>query len=194
MRRSALVVLGVCALVLLTSCASIPNPENERSSLVIGSILLDFPDGLFDLPPRQIYSGILITLRNKTQDGTFELKANERGYFFFLSNGSDEYSLARFRYSFTGSERNSYTIDQTIAGSFRAAPGQVSYLGQLVYRFSAPNKTEQKLYAKTASTWNYKIEPVRNDKSDEMIKSLRAQDDHMPWLARTVALIEFSRN
>jgi hypothetical protein len=193
MRRSAIIVLIVCCLALLVSCASVPNPENDRSSLVIGSIALDFPDGLFDLPPRVVSSGIILTVRNTTQGHSFDLRVNNDGYFYFLSNGSDAYSLLGYRYTFTTSGRSEYSISQGLgASSFHATPGQICYLGHIVHRYTSPKKTDLNLYARKGSSWNYQIEVIRDNKSDEMLKNLKAQNDDMPWLQRMVTLVVFT--
>ena len=87
MRRFLPVALS--CLLLLGSCAGVPRPENDQSTLVIGSFILDYPDGLFEYNARTIPVGVYVTVRNNTKDSTFDLRTNDGGYFYFLSNGSD---------------------------------------------------------------------------------------------------------
>jgi hypothetical protein len=188
MRR---VVLGLCALsllLLLTSCAGVPRPESDESTLVIGSFILDYPDGIFEYNARTIPVGIYITIRNNTQDSTFVVRTMEGGYFYFLSNGSDSYSLVSYRYMFTAAGRQEYTLQGGFKAAFTAAPGQICYLGDIVFRNAKPRKTEEVTDAAGGkhTSWSYEQTATRDDKPDQVISFLQKQDANSPWITRTV--------
>ena len=88
---SAVVIAG-----LLVSCAGFPQPVEEATTLIIGSWILDFPDGFFDTPARQFDMNVQLSFHNTTQDKRFAIYTN-RGYFYFQSNGTDDYVLEKFQ-------------------------------------------------------------------------------------------------
>lgn len=51
---------------ILVSCASFPEPKEEGDSLVIGSFVVDFPDGFFNKAPRTVKEGVWIEFENIT--------------------------------------------------------------------------------------------------------------------------------
>ena len=76
---SALVVL-----LTLGACAGMPEPEEAENSLVIGSLVLDYPDGFFDMKPCCFTRGVKLTILNTTTNRRFTLTTDD-GYFYFLS-------------------------------------------------------------------------------------------------------------
>jgi hypothetical protein len=189
--RRLLPVLSVCAcLFLLGACAGVPAPENEQSTLVIGSFILDYPDGLFDFAARTVASGVYLTVKNNTKGSSFTMRTTEGGYFYFLSNGSDSYSLVGYRYEFTAAGRQEYTMRGGIGGNFTVVPGQVCYLGDIVFRQTKPTKGEEGMYAGTKQTsWQYETTATRDDKRGQAVDFLRKQDPQSPWLSRMVAAV-----
>jgi hypothetical protein len=117
--------------MLLASCASIPEPENESSSLVIGSLILDFPDGFFGETPRTLDSGVYVHVVNTTQGTDFHVSTGSGGYFYFLSNGTDHYSIEDYSFDerSTASMIKTVTLQGKIAHSFTASSRCVQYLG-----------------------------------------------------------------
>jgi hypothetical protein len=155
-------VVVVAAMML--SCAGFPQPVEEGNSLVIGSLILDFPDGFYDTPPRKFDMNVQMTFRNITQDKKFVIYTN-RGYFYFQSNGTDEYVLEEFqllnqtigntRYSFSGGQ-----VNMKIAPSLN----KVIYLGHIVFSYSAPasaGKSARKTYysyeTSVAADWKREV-------------------------------------
>src|SRR3989304_8102826 len=92
------VLLMASLIFALSSCASIPAPEKADDSLVIGHLVLDFPDGFFEQPSRTIESGVMLHLVNTTKQTRFSLLTSG-GYFRFLSHGADEYLLKGYEFS-----------------------------------------------------------------------------------------------
>ena len=90
-------LLGVGVIVILVSCASFfPEPESNTDSLVIGSFIIDFPDGFGSYSPLTAAEGIKLYFTNLTRNRHFVLVTDSDGYYYYLTNGSDEYVLNKF--------------------------------------------------------------------------------------------------
>jgi hypothetical protein len=136
---------GIIAVVAgLLSCAGFPEPASEGNSLVIGSLILDFPDGFYDTPSKKFDMNVQLSFRNVTQDARFDVYTN-RGYFYFQTNGTDQYVLEDFqllkitigntRYSFSGRP-----VNMKIATS----PNKVIYLGHILFTYTDPGATKRR--------------------------------------------------
>ena len=118
-----LLLLGL--VIALVSCAGLPKPKSEGDSLVIGSLILDFPDGFFDRSPKKFDTNVRLFFKNTTRNKSFTL-GTAGGYFCFLTNGTDEYVLetsqiikmliGNTRYSFHGDTIN-FKISTVPGGS-----------------------------------------------------------------------------
>ena len=67
-------------------------------------------------------------------------------------------------------------------------PGQICYLGDIIFHNTKPKKTEE---VKTAAgekhtSWSYELSATRDDKHDQVISFLQKQDANSPWITRTV--------
>jgi hypothetical protein len=171
---------GIVALIAaLVSCAGFPEPESSDDSLVIGSLILDFPDGFFDTPPQEFDMNVKINFKNTTKDTSFSLYTS-RGYYYFLTNGTDEYVLEDFllqqvvignsRYTFGGGQ-----LKLPIA----ATPGKVIYLGHLVVTYAAPQATKRR---GQSTYFDYKSSASLNWDENTLLQYIRQQQPNSPWL------------
>ena len=192
MRRIGIGLCVLACILLLGSCAGIPRPETEENALVIGSFVLDYPDGIFEYPARTITGGIYLTIKNNADDSTFTVRTGDNGYFYFLSNGKDSYSLVSYRYTFTAAGRSEYSLEGGIQGAFTTVPGQVCFLGDLVFINAKGKKTEETTSAsgERHTSWSYERSATRGEKPDKMIEFLRKQDAESPWLSRMVTTVK----
>lgn len=78
----SLKALFLVAVLDVLSCAGIPKPETPQDTLIIGSFVLDFPDGFFDDPSRAITSGIELTITNTTKDSSFSVRDRAKRLLF----------------------------------------------------------------------------------------------------------------
>ncbi len=142
---------------MLSGCAGLPAPENEDDSLIIGSLVLDFPDGFFDWPGRKIDREVMVTVHNVTRNKNFTLMTS-RGYFHFLGNGSDEYVLKNCKYR-TREGGASYTLGERALGlKIVTTPGKVLYVGHIVLTYKKPGGPGRKdLGARSMFRGDYKI-------------------------------------
>jgi hypothetical protein len=132
--KHVLLILGIG--LVLASCASLPEPEGEGTSLVIGHLVLDFPDGFFDKPARAIQNGIKLNFLNATRQTKFSLQTLS-GYFYFLANGTDSYVLESYEYEFERVTLGRSEVKWKIA----VTPDKVNYLGHLTIFYLTPKLT-----------------------------------------------------
>jgi hypothetical protein len=137
--RRIFLVGGIIAIVaVMLSCAGFPQPAEEGNSLVIGSLILGFPDGFYDTPARDFDMNVQITFRNVTQDKKFKIYTN-RGYFYFQSNGTDQYVLEEFQLLDVSIGNTKYSFGSgPVNWKINPSPNKVIYLGHIVYTYAAP--------------------------------------------------------
>ena len=73
----------ICS-ILLFSCVGIPEPKTEEDYLIIGNLLIDFPDGFMSLvTPKTFKDGVKIYVENLTTGKGFYVKTKDNGYYYF---------------------------------------------------------------------------------------------------------------
>ncbi len=169
-------VLVFCILAALGACASFPQPEGEGNSLVIGYLALDFPDGYFNRPARTIRSGIRLHLRNESRQTDFSLMTSS-GYYYFLSNGTDSYSLESYEYEDTA-ERAKLGRSK-IDLKFEITPGKVVYLGHLTISYKIPKLTLDSLEKKT---YRFEVDSSVRWEKEETLLYIVGRDPDSRWL------------
>ncbi len=167
-------------IALLCSCASLPEPESQGDSLVIGSFVLDFPDGFFKEPPRKITSGVTLNMVNTTKNSKFTLMTQYPGYFYFLTNGSDEFKWDSWEYATEGYRLHRNPIKWRIA----AAPDKVIYIGHSSLLYLKPKIKRE--YGDQSSTWNFEHGfSVEWDK-EAILQFIKDKAPESQWLSREV--------
>lgn len=169
-------LLAVGLLAFLVSCASIPTPENPDDSLVIGYFALDYPDGWFDQAKRTIVSGVTLYFTNQSSGNKFWLTTSQ-GYFQFLSNGADSYSLEGYKVTVDRS-----TSSGDVSLKFTTKPHTVVYLGHHTMMHTDPQKTIRTTPEGRAIYWTYKRSINSQYKEGEMLTYLKSKDPESPWL------------
>lgn len=177
----------IAAVAVLLSCAGFPQPVEEGNSLIIGSLILDFPDGFYDTSARKFDMNVQMSFRNTTQNTHFDIYTN-RGYFYFQSNGTDEYLLEEFqllnqtigntKYSFSGGPVNMKIVP---------SPNKVIYLGHIVFTYSAPDavkKSGRKTY------YNYET-AVAVDWNNDVLQEYLVQQNGVAWL--NLEIVEYGK-
>jgi hypothetical protein len=166
-------------LLALLSCASaplpLPAPADEQSSLVIGNMRLDFPDGFFDKGPRTLTSNISLWFVDPSGTPSIKVRTTVDGYFYFLCPGGGRWKLDR--YFDDVSEGGSYRIDGRPGYSFDVPPGSVVYLGHMVWSFTRPKDLEQYNHV-----WEFGVAFSRDDCRGATTEYLRVRDEQTPWL------------
>jgi hypothetical protein len=173
-----LVVLLLC----LGACAGLPPPEEGESSLVIGSLVLDFPDGFYALKPCCFTRGVKLKILNATSGKRFSLTTND-GYFYFLSNGTDEYVLESYEYT-KRTDKGESMVGSNVGQKFTPVPNSLVYVGHITITYAAPEKVDKdKLGRKTTTYWNYKISAGVDYDSDTLMEYIEETDPGSAWLS-----------
>jgi hypothetical protein len=187
--KRLLLLAGVLVLLASSaSCASLPKPKGEGSSLVIGSLVLDFPDGFFDEAPRKIEGALTVNFRNVTTDRTFSCFTERGGIFCFLTNGSDEFLLESYEYM-QGVGATSYSIGETpLKLKILPTADKVIYLGHITITYSKPAMVGQ---VNENSSWNFKRSIALNWDKDSVLAYIVKKQPKSEWLTREV--IEYNK-
>ena len=177
-------VLLVLIVPLILSCAGLPQPKTHDDTLVIGSLALDFPDGFFDSPPRTITTGIEIVVVNKTREAAFSVLTVRDGYFYFLTNGRDSFSLDRYSYEATERSGQRVFLKSELRMPIEVVPGRVRYIGKLIISYRQPQRSST--VSERKNLWNYQPSVSLEDQKPQMIEHLKAANPESPWLSYEV--------
>jgi hypothetical protein len=180
-RILAIAVLGAGALAALLSCASLPEPEGPDTALVIGSFTMAFPDGFFGGVPRTFTQGAKLYFANLRTSKSFSILSDSRGYFSFLSNGTDEYAFVGGEMKLNETGRQS-SFGGRVMRRFPTVPGKVVYLGHFTLSFTHPQKTAKQ--ANKAIIWNYEEVVDLEWRDEELQQYLAAKSPDSAWLQR----------
>jgi hypothetical protein len=175
-------VLPMVLLLVLGACAGFPPPEEGGSSLVIGSLVLDYPDGFFDLKPCCFTRGVKLVILNATTDKRFSLTTDD-GYFYFLSNGTDNYVLESYEYT-KRTDTGEYNVGRNVGQKFSPVPNSLVYLGHITITYAAPDKVDKdKLGRKTTTYWDYNVSAGMDYDSDALLEYIREIEPDSSWLS-----------
>jgi hypothetical protein len=183
MKRILYVGSVIAIATAMLSCAGFPEPAEDGNSLVVGTFLLDFPDGFFDTPPRKFDMNVKLSFRNVTQNSRFDVYTN-RGYFFFQTNGTDQYVLEDFNLQKIKIGNSMYTfggdpINLKIANS----PNKIIYLGDIVYTYNAPEDTSRR----GRTTYYSYVPSVQVDwDTDALRQYIEQNNPDSAWLTREI--------
>jgi len=181
-----IILLSAAALssvLLLASCAGVPRPEGDSDTLVVGSLVVDYPDGFYNAAPRKIDRGIRLDFVNVTKGTDFFVITSAGGYFSFLTNGSDHYELKSFSYDlqdagifYRGGGGMSYKFDVT--------PHCVQYIGHLTYTLAKPRRVEATGARK--ATWQFDPSIARVKQYSDIVLYLQDAAKDSVWNSYTV--------
>ena len=174
-----------CIVSLMISCASFPQPESAYDSLIIGRILLEFPNGFFDQTPRTIRNGVRVNIYNATTKFSFSVNTNN-GFFYFISNGRDKFTLSGYEYH-TKLSSGTYNINpKKIEKRLPTVEGKVIYVGDLTFRYSAP-ELEKQFGGGSQRTWDYKILDSNSWNKSAVTEYLEKKQPRGEWLSYEIA-------
>jgi len=184
MKKWLLPALGV---LLLVSCAGIPRAEKPGDTLVIGSFIVDFPEGFFNEEPRTFSSGLALTFRNVTTNSSFTITTSEEGYFWFVSNGTDSYELSSYHHDYVSGSRHRYVLDSKVEYAFKTVPQSVLYVGHLGVIYANPKRPDPTAYGKHQTVeWDFEKSWKRDFKKGELTDHLNRLPAGSEWLSRPV--------
>lgn len=178
--------LLVSAVLALSSCAGVPKPESETDSLVVGSFVVDYPDGFYNQPPRTIEAGIRLDFVNTTRNSTFIVVTSEGGYFNFISSGGDHYMLKSFSYQVNENNESSHAVfygGRDINFPFFSEPGSVLYVGHLTYTMAHPRRVQN---ATRETRWQFDDSVKISSRMVALHSYLNKVDRESAWASRGV--------
>lgn len=197
-------LLAVALALGLSACATIPQPKSAGDSLLIGDVVLAFPDGFLGQPARNIGSNLLLHFRDVSRNTRFVRPAVD-GYFYFRGNGSDEYRLESYEYSYRD-DNGEYYLNDSIGQSFSAIPGKLVTVGRITVRYEKPRISNRVTFAQVIAIdddgmfealkpesfpfvhrmepayWKYDRTIDRRWDDAAVIAYLQRRDPRSPWL------------
>jgi ankyrin repeat protein len=178
--------LAILSLVVLlfSACIGLPHAENESDTLVIGSFIIDFPDGFLMEQPKTIDSRITLTVKNLTKEKSFTILTHEAGYFWFLCNGKDSYELEKFSWEDTTYSGHKFTLESKINYSFKTVPQHVLYLGHYALHYRQPEK--QNPSANGTGQRNFKTSMDLDFNMLGTMENLKKHDADAFWRSRDI--------
>jgi hypothetical protein len=181
-------ILAICALAALSSCASmpVPEPEGEGDSLVIGYFALDFPDGYFNYPPRKIVDRIQLIFLNETRKTRFSLTTSA-GYYCFLANGTDDYSLESYGYEDVGAQAR--LGPAKVDWKFGITPGKVVYLGHLTISYKSEKMKVEASSERRSSSFD--VDSSYRWEEEATLQYIETLNPESRWL--DCELVEFTK-
>ncbi len=175
-----LILLIAVVMVALVSCSSLPKPESEDDSLVIGSLVLDFPDGFFDRPPDKFSTGVQLRIVNQTQGTSFDVVTTSGGYFWFMSNGTDSYMLERYTLK-TRTAGGTYSAGGILDYGWTVSPGRIDYIGHFVVTYKKPDKMVTSSPGERDTTWKFDRFLARKTQPGQVKALLSSKEPASPW-------------
>ena len=175
------------ALLILTSCVTIPEPKSSDEVLVIGRLLLDFPDGYFDKPAQVINNSITVVIYNKTSDVKIT-RTTDDGYFSFVANTGDEIEIIEYYYR-RESNRQITTLGSALGLEIDIIDKRINYTGDMIITYAAGKIVE---VDGRDSTYSYKRSLKISDKTSDAKEYLQIVIPESEWLSYDVQKIEFN--
>ena len=129
------IALFAFTVVLFSACAGLPPVDSPQSSLVVGSISLDFPGSYFTWGARKITDTVELNLRDDTTGKEFWIYSSN-GYYWFTANGTDEYTLESCQFSETIGSTAYVLGERKIGIKIPASPGVVLYAGDIAFSYA----------------------------------------------------------
>jgi hypothetical protein len=177
MKKSVLLLLCI---IIIFSCKSLPDPKNESDSLVIGSVIWDFPDGFFELQPRTLKNDITLSFVNLTTTEQFKVKVHD-GYYNFLCNGNDKYILQYASYKSTGSPKT-YTLGFQMNLQIDSKPQRIIYAGHIEITFANPETIQAKEGdAMIWTYWRFRETYTIENKIEDLKSHIAENDGKNKW-------------
>ncbi len=194
-----ILILSACAglLSLLAACASLPAPKSADDSLVVGRLVLSFPDGFFDRQSRSVDSWVLLHFYIPGERRHVSVFTHD-GYFRFRSRGSEEMILTGYDLTL-----NSHGVEDQLTDrldqQFTAQPHQVVYLGQIDVSYAKPQQVNGQSIGLESYTventmgatwfyknWDFGRSITRTWDRQALTEYLQKKGPQSPWLGYEV--------
>ncbi len=182
MKRSFSIILCGFLLLGILSCAGFPKPRGESDSLIIGNLMLDFPDGFFNKGKALVRSGIVIVVVNDTTKEKQSLITSD-GYFRFSTNGVDEYRVESFEYTEKDMNREYGIGPVPLKIRISGQGGKIIYLSHMLVTYQRPKAGAYKSGkdSRLSSSWDYEVKLDSSWRDEEAAKYIQEKDGDNAW-------------
>ena len=176
----------VLVATLLVSCTTFPSPQGNEGSLVVGNMLIDFPEGFFAESARTLGHGIQMNFADLDKGTSFYVYSGDDGYYYFAGEPGHKYELRSWQVDLNEGSRI-YRIGPVETGwVFTAVPGKVMYLQHILVTFRTPKK-------KGDTQWNFVPSVSVASKPEGVQAFITAKQKDSNWLNYEVIPAELSR-
>ncbi len=183
MKRCIAIGLGIVA--VLSACSTFPAPQSDTDSLVVANVVLDYPDGFFNLGPRTITRGVRLEFENRDTGQTHRVLTSD-GYVSFAAEGGASYRLVRYEYEADVADIT-YTVSRPVGIDFDVRPASIVYLGDIAYTYNLPQRTAtDNRGSSRTQLWNFEVEMSVTSDEDSLIAYVAEQDAEGAWSAYPV--------
>jgi hypothetical protein len=164
---------------ILTSCAGLPTPEGKHGCLVIGNIMLDFPDGFFSESARTIKNGIRMRFTDLDENKSFAVYTSNGGYFFFAAKPGHQYRLESWGVTISDAFTTFNLGPNKYIVPFNYESGKILYLQHIGITHNVP---KQKGERGNNTIWNYVTSITVSSKPYEVHDFIKAAEENSGWL------------
>jgi hypothetical protein len=168
-----------------------PDPQGPNSSLVVGRIVLEFPDGFFGQAPTTLEDNVQLSLMDTADNRRLEVFTKLHGYYYFPAEPGNTYVLQSWSAEVVRGNHRSSLAPSKIGWRFKVQPGKVNYLGDIILTFRAPNKSSQ---VGKSSEWDYDIGVDVKFEPAGVKEFVAEMDPSSPWLAFDVIPAKLMRS
>jgi hypothetical protein len=117
---------------------------------------------------------------NVTKSTNFTLTTSHPGYFYFLTNGSDEFKLDSYEFA-TQRAHQRYTLSRNpINLKITTSPDKLIYLGHITFSYLKPKL--DRAYGDQSSSWEYKHDASINWDKEVLQQFIREKAPDSQWL------------
>ncbi len=204
-------VLLAAAVALLASCSTLPAPQTDLDSLVIGTFSLDCPQGFFGGPAKHFDTQIELVFRDISSGARFTVFTWNGGWFSFPAPGSDGYLLEYSEYQQERGDSAWIVGPRAVGIIVPPAPGKIVYLGDIHLTYAPREdihgplgRNDQLDYEIDSFTagkppffmqphvvdWTYDVSMSRLWDQAGMIAHLKKVDSSSAWLSREIVNAE----
>lgn len=176
--------------LLLVSCATLPAPQGPESSLVVGNMVIDFPDGFFDLAPTTLDQHVELTFRDVSDNKNITVYTANGGFYYFLADPGKTYRLESCSAKVSGAHGTYSTGHLRLNWAFTVEPRKLVYLGHYFIIFRAPKVVEAH---GNRSNWDYDIHSQFLLKPDSMRQFISDTQADSPWVSYELVRAKISR-
>ena len=183
--KKYLILVLISAALVFSSCSSLPEQKNSDDVLVVGSFILDYPDGFFEMPSRKIKSNVKLKIINTRTKEEIN-KVTRNGYFHLVAKPGDEFHISHYEHK-TKENNGIYTVGGWVKRNFTVVENSVNYLGHMKNTSRAGEKSKQ---IGSDKYYSYKETFSVKDNNAEALDYYKFNNPDSTWFDNGLELIQ----